>query len=83
MSEEGIYSRVLKRDLRQFSFPEEKSEGGMMEKYDTTYRKPTVTKNGNIKKITFNHAGWNCSLGDTSSDSSSDDGDFRDSTSDH
>jgi len=43
-----------------------------MSVFGYTYEKPAVTKNGNIRDITFKHVSWNCSLiGDSSSDYSS------------
>lgn len=31
------------------------------------YEKPGITKNGNIRDITFSNVGWTCSLDDSSS----------------
>lgn len=38
----------------------------------TLYKKPELVKLGNVMNITFSSSEWSCSIGDSSSDSSSD-----------
>ncbi|MHB0914565.1 MAG: hypothetical protein ACYC57_00705 [Thermoleophilia bacterium] len=41
--------------------------------HKNNYAKPSMTKNGNVREITFSNVCWSCSLDDSSSDDSSSD----------